>query len=484
MQRSSLRTFPRHRRLALALAGIVCAGADASGAGHLGVLPGWLDRIAATAGGTSRPSATTIVVQNCNDSGAGSLRDALAHVSGETTIDLDALTCSTISLTTGALVDGGTSDTIRIARSAAYVDGRKQPSLTIDAGNISRVIEHDGAGSMYLDGIAVQHGHMVGRVGGCIYAVGALYLNGVSVNACTLTMSGSAYAAGGAIYAKGPLNLNFSTISGNVIEADAGYTYGGGIFSAYSFGAFYSTIDSNNAHAVGYGGGLAAVGNVLIEASLVTGNVARYDGGLALFGNTTFQRGLTIEDSTITLNAAIGLVGGVLASDPLYVYNSTIAFNEGIGGALAGGVVMDGGDSLTIVSTIVADNLAGGASSDISGAGFIDGDHDLVMASSVALPPDTIIADPELGLLADHGGQTRIMPLMPGSPAIDAGDNAINLNCDQRTGNFAGYDSFITTYQRVIGLNADIGAFEFGADDEIFPNGFDPSRIAKHCIRR
>jgi hypothetical protein len=482
-----LRRLPLTRGLAFALAGVLFAkaGADAAAADRVpGIVPAWLDRAAVLAEVPLRPTGTTLVVQNCADSGPGSLREAIAQVAGDTTIDLDALACSTITLTTGALADAGTAGPIRIHRAAAYAAGRKVPTLAIDGGANGRVIEHGSSAPMYLYGVHIRNGHFAGDTGGCIDAVGPLYLDGVSVTDCVLTATGN-YAGGGAIYARASLGLSFSTISGNVVESASGYTYGGGIFSAYALGMVYSTVDSNEAKAIGYGGGIAARAIVFVENSLVSNNAAQYDGGMALFGNAPIQRGLEIVNSTIALNFARGIVGGIQASDPLYIYNSTIAFNEGLGAARAGGIVMDGGGLLSIESTIVANNLAAGAWSDIGGSGTVSGSHNIVLSSTDTLPADTIVADPVLGVLADHGGQTLTMPLLPGSPAIDAGSNELNANCDQRAGNFSQYDNFITMYDRVIGPNADIGAYETGADDEIFPNGFDgPPFIAHHCIRR
>ncbi len=53
--------------------------------------------------------AGSIVVQNCADSGAGSLRQAIDDADDGDTIDLTQLSCSTISLTTGSLFVGQTS---------------------------------------------------------------------------------------------------------------------------------------------------------------------------------------------------------------------------------------------------------------------------------------------------------------------------------------------------------------------------------------
>jgi hypothetical protein len=337
---------------------------------------------------------------------------------------------------------------------------------------------------LYIEGLRLTNGRFVGAKGGCLYAVGAAYLNGVVVDGCSLVSPGGIDALGGAIYAQGPLNLNFCTISGSTASSPDGYAYGGGIFSAYSFGAFYSTIEGNVADGVGYGGGVAARGGALVELSLVASNSARYDGGIALFGAAPLSRSFLITGSTVALNSASGNVGGIEASGALYVYNSTVAFNSG-GAGRASGIVMDSAATLEIFSTIAANNTAGGAASDISGAGIVNGSHDLVMASSVALPSDTISADPMLDPLGNHGGQTLIMPLRPGSPAIDAGNNPLNANCEQRAGNFSYYDGFITRYSRIVGANADIGAYESGADDAIFPNGFDGRpEFPRHCVVR
>jgi hypothetical protein len=58
--------------------------------------------------------------------------------------------------------------------------------------------------------------------------------------------------------------------------------------------------------------------------------------------------------------------------------------------------------------------------------------------------------DARLGLLANNGGPTLTMALLPGSPAIDAGDTAAAPPTDQRG------------QPRPVGLAADIGAYEYG----------------------
>jgi hypothetical protein len=100
---------------------------------------------------------------------------------------------------------------------------------------------------------------------------------------------------------------------------------------------------------------------------------------------------------------------------------------------------------------------------DIGGPGIFVGANNLVGASPVLLPPDTIRGDPLLSPLQNNGGPTSTHALSAGSPAIDHGNNAASLQDDQRGNGFP----------RVVGTNADIGAFEFDSNDVIFQSGFD-----------
>jgi hypothetical protein len=107
-------------------------------------------------------------------------------------------------------------------------------------------------------------------------------------------------------------------------------------------------------------------------------------------------------------------------------------------------------------STIIANNAVGGTPQDLwaqvdFGARVIGADN-LIESSNAPLPADTIGTDPMLGPLADNGGRTRTHALLPGSPAIDAGNNRSGFLWDQRGPGFP----------RVAGARADIGAFESG----------------------
>ena len=83
-------------------------------------------------------------------------------------------------------------------------------------------------------------------------------------------------------------------------------------------------------------------------------------------------------------------------------------------------------------------------------AGLTDAGHNLSSDASCAFtnPASVNNLDPKLGPLADNGGPTLTMALLPGSPAIDAGDTSLAPTTDQRG------------FPRPFGLAADIGAYE------------------------
>ena len=87
---------------------------------------------------------------------------------------------------------------------------------------------------------------------------------------------------------------------------------------------------------------------------------------------------------------------------------------------------------MTLYDSIVANDTPGNF---VVPAGTVnDGGHNLSSDSSFALagPGSLNHTDPLLGPLANNGGPTPTMALLPGSPAVDAGDPAFCLAADQR----------------------------------------------------
>ena len=119
-------------------------------------------------------------------------------------------------------------------------------------------------------------------------------------------------------------------------------------------------------------------------------------------------------------------------------------------------------------NTLVAGNFQGATGTtadDVSGRLDPGGDYNLigdgtgmtglsngVHGNQVGNAFDLI--DPLLGPLQDNGGPTFTMALLPGSPAIDAGNNAHATDWDQRGEGFP----------RIVNGIIDIGAFEYQGD--------------------
>jgi hypothetical protein len=431
-------------------------------------------------------SAPSLTVENCDDDGDGSLRAAIAAAPESATIDLTALGCSTITLTTGH---------ITIAQADLALMGPGAGTLSIDAGAAFSVLRHTGEGTLSISGLTIANGTYRSAAtpkGGCIYSAGGIELENAIVSGCTLEgLDGSQSALGGAIYARGDLVLAESTVEsskahgtvpgsggfgggvyvagdltalGSAISGNAAYgapinnSAGGGVFVAGTTSLTGTTVAYNGAFGAG---GVYTLGDVTIESSTISSNTASSAAGMraAYSDGSPF---VTIVNSTIAANHSFGSVGGLNLLVAAKIANSTIALNDANNG-LAG--LLMSGPTLELESTIIAGNTrAGDTPDDFAGFGSpaITGQDNLVVASTDPMPPGTIMSDPVLGDLGDYGGPTATIALLEGSPAINAGNNLAALAHDQRG------------FVRVSGARADIGAFEVQVDG-IFTDGFDPS---------
>jgi hypothetical protein len=444
------------------------------------------------------PNPQAIVVQNCEDSGPGSLRQAIDDAVDGDTIDVSKLQCSTITLSTGALLIGAADITLH---------GPGNHGLTLSgAGDADASIVYDlGGGTLRIDGIDFTLGAKYrpdhDAHGGCIYTSGDLVLDDSRVSFCSVHAASHA-ASGGAIYAYGTATITDSDIyfnsnttsgiaRGGCVAARGGVTlaysrvsqctnstpyqgFGGGVFSGGPLTVKYSTIsDSDNGIAdSGFGGGVYVRAEATVLMSTISGNRASVGGGIDLADDGA-GASARIDESTISGNTAHA-AGGIRAGMPLSLDNSTVAFNTtSVGNSVPIGYAFGSGlgvtsDGVTISSSILAQNIVhheDGREEIVDIGGDvpipIGGSNDLVMASEEPLPPDTIAADPLLAPLADNGGATKTHALGAGSPARDRGLPG-NWDTDQRGPGFP----------RVLGVAADIGAYERDPD-EIFADGFD-----------
>jgi hypothetical protein len=233
--------------------------------------------------------------------------------------------------------------------------------------------------------------------------------------------------------------MSNSTVSGN-----STVSYGGGIENVGgTLTVTNSTISGNGSY---QGGGIDnQLGVLTISNSTVSGNSAPSGNGGGIESNGT----LSISNSTINGNSAGGAGGGITNyAGTLTVSNSTLSSNSATQGSGIYGAP-NPHSKVSLVGTIVANNTGSfncaGSIAEILGYN-LDSDG----SCGFTLTTDITGTDPLLGPLADNGGPTQTMALLPGSPAIDRGGTAAN-GCpatDQRG---------VTRPQ---GPACDIGAFE------------------------
>jgi hypothetical protein len=455
-QRPASRAAHRFTRTRSALRCTPLALALACGAGVCGEV---FAHDAAVAGAILWP------VTNCNDAGPESLRDAFASAGDGDEIDLTQLTCSTITLTSGALA----------SNAAGSITIRADPAnpTTIDGNGADRVIERHGGG------LETYHLHITGgryhgaSGGGCIYSQSGLRLHDTHITDCEVSTTGTVAAYGGAVLTHGRVFLDGGSITGSAARAAAANSGGGAIWADLDLNLFASTISGNVASGdgthVARGGGVFANFACTIDYSTIADNRADTGGGVFIVGGASLN--VRIDNSTISGNEANAWAGGLMvaaASTALSIRSSTITGNRVPGGSF-GGAYLAG--AATVDGTILAGNTVsdGLQDSDLGGAAgtTITGANNLIRASSLPVPEDTITLDPKLGPLQDNGGGTATHALLAGSPAIDHGSNVGERTADQRLNDARGH-----VFTRVVGSSADIGAFEFGAD-RIFANDFE-----------
>jgi len=418
--------------------------------------------------------ANIITVTNTNDSGPGSLRQALIDANDGATIGF-AVT-GTINLTSGELV---------IDKSIT-ISGPGSNSLTVrpSSGSFFRVFDVMASHSITIQGITISFGYAGSAQGGGIYLdahVTATLVDCSLTNNYTGDIGGATFINGGAM-----LTVLNSTISGNTAGTSEHGGNGAGIYSAGTFTIIDSTISNNTAWvgsiSGGDGGGILNVNGTLeISNTTISGNLAGvYGGGISSFGT------MTITNSTISGNVAgftqpgeTGLGGGIWNSGTLTMTNCTISGNSAHGstfkGGGVGGGIYNGNGSADVGNSTLTGNQAdvhggsiyggtfdignsvlnGGSPENIYGAAVTSHGYNVCSDNGGGFlngPGDQINADPMLGALQNNGGPTFTHELLTGSPAIDAGDP-----------NFTPppyYDQRGPIFWRIRNGRIDVGSFE------------------------
>ena len=232
--------------------------------------------------------------------------------------------------------------------------------------------------------------------------------------------------------------------------------HGGGIINSGTLTIVSSTIDSNRLTGDGlpFGGGIYNKGNLTIQSSTLSRNVAIK--GAGLFIESGFS---TISNSTMSGNTTAGSGGAVYAFvGGASINNSTITHNTS-------GLTInsDRGPTIQVRSSVVAGNLENDVEYILGTTNtFKSNGHNIVgtgnaIAKFVGAGDQIGVTNPLLAPLADDGGPTKTHALLPGSPAINAGDLSLVAGMN----GVPQYDQRGEPFGRVFNGRIDIGAFEY-----------------------
>jgi predicted outer membrane repeat protein len=410
--------------------------------------------------GVTPAHAATLTVTNTNDSGAGSLRQVIADAAAGDTITFDAsLSGQIIHLASNlALSKNVTIDGLALA-AHIILSGDTNGEGT---GDVRVFYNNDFSVTVTLKGLTITKGYAVNDWGGGIYSYGAL-----TVIDCTFTDNTATYDGGGIASASS------LTVTNSIFSNNAALTQGGGAISVGSSQPVTLTVTSSTftSNSASTGGAIDASGSttLVVSDSTFSGNTASVSGAINIAGsgtvtNSTFSNNsasvsymgggigsstaLTVVNSTFSGNSA-GQGGGIhnAASGTLTVINSTFSGNS----ASQGGGIFSWG-TLNLSNSLLANTPSGGDC--YSGNALNTNNHNIIEDGYYCGVYSGV--DPMLGALANNGGPTQTMALLTGSPAIDAGDDAV---CAAAPVN--GLDQ--RGLSRPQGAHCDIGAYEANA---------------------
>ncbi|CAN5437888.1 hypothetical protein BH10ACI3_BH10ACI3_15460 [soil metagenome] len=263
----------------------------------------------------------------------------------------------------------------------------------------------------------------------------------------------------------GQLLIDKCVIEDNGVEFNDGR--GGGVVNASFAGVIRNTVIRNNKKRQdGAGGGITTIRTLYVINSSVIQNTAADGGGIMNSSGHLF-----LTNSTVSGNVAEGftptslgggiysLVNGANPSGQITITNSTIANNFASKG---GGIYHESTNQARIRNSIIAGNTNTSAmEKDVSGVFISEGVNLIgtVSGSSGWSTADLLNQDPIIAPLGNNGSGSYTHALLPGSPAINAGDNSfavdpltmVSLITDQR-----GFQRFFGLPSAVV----DIGSHE------------------------
>jgi len=293
---------------------------------------GWAGRA------TAMPAAI-FVVSNVNDSGPGSLRQAILDANAAPGEDL-------IQITAVGVIP--LFSPLPVITEAVTIEGPGASLLAVDGGGAWRILDA-AAVPLTVANLTIQHGHPATGAGGGLRSLGALSLRHVHVLSNTApTGGGGVYGAdlvqieagrfannhslggtGGGLWANGPAVISGTTFTGNTATGQ-----GGGVAFSVRGSVSHGRFEHNRSLTSNGGGLYAAGGGVTLVNTLFRDNVSQTDGGGVLaFGQAE------VYGSTFINNQTNNRGGALYVGSFLTVTHSAFTGNSGgRGGAVYHGV--------------------------------------------------------------------------------------------------------------------------------------------------
>ncbi|MGI0485865.1 beta strand repeat-containing protein [Pantanalinema rosaneae CENA516] len=374
-----------------------------------------------------------------------SLREAISRISsGGTVYFSNALNGATLHLTLGEL----------LINKNLTIQGLGAEQLTISGNNTSRVFKvDDGISSTQLqvaiEGLTIADGRAMDGFSTTVSGAnqGAGIYNRERLTVSHSTLSGNSAYFGSGIYNNGDL-----TVTNSILSANSAYYEGGGISNYGTLAVHNSTLSDNSANFAG-GGISNYYGTLTMTNSTLNSNSTNYEGGGIYNSSGT----LTITNSTLSGNSAATGGGISNSAGTLTVSSSTLSGNS----AATGGGIYNYA-TLRVGNSIISGNVAAETSAELGNSGnFISNGYNLVGQNGntggfVTTTTDIVLQggiETAIAPLANNGGSTLTHALVAGSPALNAGNNALiatGITTDQRGSGFS----------RILNGRVDIGAFE------------------------
>lgn len=254
---------------------------------------------------------------------------------------------------------------------------------------------------------------------------GALSNRGVlTIKASWFISNTSPHAGGGGVY-----NVEWLIVNNSIFRGNVAYRSGGAIHNGSHLSVTDGEFDDNQAP---MGGGI--LNGYLMDISNVTLHDNHAITGSAIWAGyyTTNMTNTTLYSNTSTQ------FGGIASNGFMNAVNVTMIDNN------FGDVGILGTSTARFINSIIS------TCNNTSSNAIVDGGHNIDAGNTCGFTATTSLTNtnPLLGSLGFYGGHVPTLPLLPGSPAIDGGDDSACPDTDARG------------VHRPYGAHCDIGAFE------------------------